>query len=158
MKPPAAPRKPPAVATLQTHLGYWLRYVSNQVSHAFSRKVEAHGVTVAEWVILRELHDGESMPSALADRLGLTRGAVSKLADRLAAKRLLSQRPRADDARSLTLALTARGRGLVPILAALADKNDSEFFGCLDAQVRRTVESAMRQLVQHHGLRGVPTD
>lgn len=146
------------VSSLETHLGYWLRYVSNQVSHAFSRKVQARGVTVAEWVVLRELYDHELRPSALADRLGLTRGAISKLADRLAAKRLVTQRPRAGDSRSITLALTADGRELVPVLAGLADENDEEFFGCLDARLRKTIESAMRQLVQRHGFRAGPTD
>ena len=47
--------KETAVSDLTAHLGYWLRYVSNHVSHAFARKVEARGVTVAEWVLLRQL-------------------------------------------------------------------------------------------------------
>ncbi|MGH8295365.1 MAG: MarR family winged helix-turn-helix transcriptional regulator [Steroidobacteraceae bacterium] len=139
------------VSSLETHLGYWLRYVSNQVSHAFSRKVQARGVTVAEWVVLRELYDNELTPSTLAYHLGLTRGAVSKLAERLAAKRLVAQRPRAGDARSLTLALTAEGREIVPVLAGLADENDEEFFGCLDMKLRKTIESAMRQLCSGTG-------
>ncbi|TBR26261.1 MAG: MarR family transcriptional regulator, partial [Reyranella sp.] len=72
---------------LETHLGYWLRFVSNHVSHSFSLKLQARGVTVAEWVVLRDLFDGDHVPpSALADRLGMTRGAISKLADRLIAK------------------------------------------------------------------------
>lgn len=158
MKCSTVQSKPRPLSALEAHLGYWLRYVSNQVSQAFSRKVQARGVTVAEWVVLRELYDGKCMPSVLAERLGLTRGAISKLADRLAAKRLISQRPRAGDARALTLELTVEGRELVPVLAALADENDEEFFGCLDAQLRRTIESAMRRLVQRHGLRGAPTD
>jgi hypothetical protein len=41
------------VSQLEAHLGYWLRAVSNHVSHAFKMKVETHGVTVAEWVVLR---------------------------------------------------------------------------------------------------------
>ncbi len=45
----------PDVSTLEAHLGYWLRYVSNHVSHAFALKVAAHGVSVAEWVVMREL-------------------------------------------------------------------------------------------------------
>lgn len=151
-------RKPRPISGLETHLGYWLRFVSNQVSHAFSRKVQARGVTVAEWVVLRELYDGDSMPSALAERLGLTRGAISKLADRLAAKRLVTQQPHPADARALMLELTREGRELVPALAALADENDEEFFGCLDAQTRSAIESAMRGLVQRHGLRRAPTD
>ena len=32
---------------LTSHLGYWLRHVSNHVSQAFARKVEQQGVTVA---------------------------------------------------------------------------------------------------------------
>ena len=48
------------LSPLESHLGYWLRYVSNHVSHAFALKVAARGVTVAEWVVLRELYDGEA--------------------------------------------------------------------------------------------------
>ena len=55
------------VSGLEDHLGYWLRYVSNQVSHAFSLKVAAREVTVAEWVTLRELYRQPAMaPSALS--------------------------------------------------------------------------------------------
>ena len=55
---------------MQDHLGYWLRYVSNQVSHSFSLKLAARDVTVAEWVVLRELYDTDAMaPSALAARV-----------------------------------------------------------------------------------------
>lgn len=158
MRDAAVQRKAQPVSSLDTHLGYWLRFVSNQVSHAFSRRVEARGVTVAEWVVLRELYDGGSMPSALADRLGMTRGAISKLADRLLAKHLITQQARAGDGRSQTLALTAAGRAIVPILAALADRNDEEFFGCLDRRVRATIETAMKDLVRRHSLRGAPTD
>ena len=93
----AANRK--SISGLETHLGYWLRYVSNQVSHAFALKVRDAGVTVAEWVVLRELYDAVSMPSALAGRLGLTRGAISKLADRLEAKGLIEREATAGDGR-----------------------------------------------------------
>ena len=81
-----------AASLLTSHMGYWLRYVSNHVSHAFARKLEGHDVTVAEWVVLRELFDGENIaPSRLAEKLGLTRGAISKLADRLIDKGLVAR-------------------------------------------------------------------
>ena len=76
--------QPPSISQLEDHLGYWLRFVSNHVSQAFTRKVENRGVTVAEWVLLRALFDtGEANPSQLADILGMTRGTVSKLVDQL---------------------------------------------------------------------------
>lgn len=150
--------KTKSVSALETHLGYWLRYVSNQVSHAFSRKVEERGVTVAEWVIMRELYDNEAIPSALAERLGMTRGAVSKLADRLAAKQLIVRKASAEDRRFQTLALTTEGRAIVPALATLADENDNEFFGHLDRATRETIETAMKEIVRREGLRTVPMD
>ena len=49
-------------------------------------------MTVAEWVLMRQLLDEEALaPSRLAERMGMTRGAVSKLADRLIAKSLLTR-------------------------------------------------------------------
>lgn len=147
------------VNELTSHLGYWLRFVSNHVSQAFARKVESRGVTVAEWVVLRELFGREAMPpSELAERLGMTRGAISKLVDRLAAKRLLSKAAGAgEDRRFLSVALTDKGKTLVPDLAAMADRNDAEFFGCLSAAERATLANLMRKLVRTHGLKEVPT-
>jgi DNA-binding MarR family transcriptional regulator len=147
------------VSGLEDHLGYWLRYVSNQVSHAFSRKVEARGVSVAEWVMLRELYGRESVaPSALAERLGMTRGGISKLVDRLEAKVLLTRTAGKDDRRYQELALTAAGDALVPELARLADDNDAEFFAHLAPQDRATLERIMRDIVRRRSFRHVPID
>ncbi len=149
----------PAIAPLEAHLGYWLRYVSNHVSYAFSRKLAARGVTVAEWVVLCELYQrDDTVPSELAARLGMTRGAISKLADRLAAKALARQTQSGADRRFQALALTPQGRALVPELAALADRNDAEFFGHLRPAERKAIEAALRGIVRRHALRTVPAD
>jgi DNA-binding MarR family transcriptional regulator len=150
---------PIRVSGLEDHLGYWLRYVSNQASHAFSLKLAARDVTVAEWVMLRELYERDTMvPSALADRLGMTRGAISKLTDRLVAKALVTRVPGRQDRRYQDLALTAAGRALVPQLSALADQNDAEFFGHLTPAERAAVERAMKDIVRKLGLREMPID
>lgn len=147
------------ISGLEDHLGYWLRYVSNQVSHAFSRKLAAREVTVAEWVMLRELYECDGMaPSALAGRLGMTRGAISKLVDRLVAKSLLTRVPGKPDRRYQDLTLTAAGRALVPELSALADRNDAEFFGHLKPADRATIERIMEDIVTKLGLRTLPVD
>ncbi|HEY4143133.1 MAG TPA: MarR family winged helix-turn-helix transcriptional regulator [Pseudolabrys sp.] len=148
----------PSVSALETHLGYWLRYVSNQVSQSFSRKVAEAGVSVAEWVILRELHDGDLAPSILAGKTGMTRGGISKIADKLIAKSLVTRTQSDEDLRYQALALTAKGRALVPKLAALADNNDEEFFGHLGAAERKTIEKVMREIVHRHGLTSVPVE
>ncbi|ESQ90564.1 MarR family transcriptional regulator [Asticcacaulis sp. AC460] len=147
------------ISPLTAHLGYWLRFVSNHVSHAFAKKVEAVGVTVAEWVVLRELlESGPMSPSALANHLGLTRGAVTKLADRLIAKGMIGRAFRIDDRRYQTLEIHQKGRDLVPQLAALADRNEAEFFGHMTDDERRILGRTLRDLVRHHNLKTIPTE
>lgn len=149
----------PTVSPLDAHAGYWLRFVSNHVSHAFGRKVAARGVTVAEWVVLRELFDmGGAAPSRLAERLGMTRGAITKLADRLIERAVVERRADPLDGRARILALTARGRALVPALAALADANDAEFFHSLTAQERRLLRRLLGRLVEQNKLTTVPIE
>jgi DNA-binding MarR family transcriptional regulator len=144
---------------LTAHLGYWLRYVSNHVSQAFARKVEAHGVTVAEWVLMRQLLQEEALaPSRLAERMGMTRGAVSKLADRLIAKSLIVRTADPQDGRAQTLALTRTGRSMVPKLASLADANDAEFFDHLSPKDRAALLRTLREIVERHGLKTLPIE
>ncbi len=148
-----------AVSALDTHLGYWLRVVSNHVSHGFKVKVEAHGVTVAEWVVLRALFTEDGIkPSRLAMTLGLSRGAVSKLVDRLVAKDLVSVHDDVRDSRAQVLGLRAAGRRLVPLLAALADQNDAEAFGHLDPAQHASLLTTLKGIVERLGVRGAAVD
>jgi DNA-binding MarR family transcriptional regulator len=148
-----------SISDLQAHLGYWLRYVSNHVSQAFARRLEDQDVTVAEWAVMRELYGVDCIaPSRLAGQLGLTRGAITKLADRLVAKGLAARTPHPGDARAQTLALTARGQTLVPKLAALADENDAEFFADLSVEERSMVERVLKDIVRIRGLKSIPVD
>lgn len=146
----------PDPSHLTAHLGYWLRYVSNHVSYGFARKLQGRDVTVAEWVLMRELYGEAAAPSRLADKLGMTRGAITKLADRLIAKALIERVANTDDLRGQTLALTETGRALVPDLASLADANDAAFFGHIEAAEREALIRLLQDIVKRHGLNAVP--
>lgn len=160
MKRSPSPTVP--VSELQVHLGYWLRFVSNHVSHAFAQKVTGQGVTVAEWVVLREmLRTGPANPSDLSDNLGLTRGAISKLIDRLVLKKLVKKvvkraTAQSADRRYQTVSLTAKGTKLVPTLAALADQNDREFFGHLTAAEESHMIKLLADVARRHEWKDVP--
>lgn len=145
------------LSDLTDHTGYWLRMVSNAVSQEFARKVTAEGVTVAEWAFLRAVYgeDGTS-PTALADRMGMTRGAISKLADRLVAKGLL--RRSATGGRGQSLTLTPEGQAKLPVLARLADENDAAHFGVLTAEERDALDRILRALAERRGLTKPPVD
>jgi DNA-binding MarR family transcriptional regulator len=146
------------VSRLASHTGFWLRLVSNHVSHSFARKLAGSGATVAEWVILREIFEaGKTSPGRLATSTGLTRGAVSKLVDRLLHKGLVTRTEADRDRRFQDVELTAAGRALVPHLGTLADRNDQEFFSRLSARERQALLAILRRLVALHELKGMPT-
>lgn len=144
---------------LSSHLGFWLRAVSNHVSHAFAAKLAGEGVTVAEWVMLRTLYGRDPMPpSRVAETMHMTRGAITRLAERLIAKRLVVRTADPRDGRAQTLSLTTEGVRLVPVLATLADRNDAEFFGSLSAGQRADLETLLRLMIERGGLSAMPTD
>jgi DNA-binding MarR family transcriptional regulator len=156
---PTPPPTTKSLSPLTAHIGYWLRLVSNHVSHQFRLKVEGHGVTVAEWVVLRELLDlGQVNPSQIADALGMTRGAISKLVERLVVKKLIHRSSSNADRRFQSISLTAAGRKLVPVLARLADRNDNEFFSHLSPEERKHLTESLQEIVRRHHLQVVPID
>lgn len=135
------------VSDLTEHTGFWLRMVSNHVSHSFASRLAEKDVTVAEWCLLRVLYDAEpTAPSKAADEMGMTRGAITKLAGRLIAKGLIVREASDSDGRAQTLALTERGNRLLPELAALADHNDAECFDCLTRSERETLRVILKKL------------
>jgi len=151
------PQRP--VSDLHSHIGFWLRFVSNHVSAEFRRRVEAAGVSVSEWVALRHLFDvAQAAPAELVASLGMTKGAVSKIVTRLLAKGLVETEAHATDLRAHRIRLTRTGRALVPRLAQLADENDAAFFGPLTPSARDELVRSMKELVRFHQLRHVPTD
>ncbi|MDN2579685.1 MarR family transcriptional regulator [Aquibium sp. ELW1220] len=146
-------------ASLTAHTGYWLRMVSNEVSQEFARKVAEEGVTVAEWSFMRSLYDVDAMaPSALAAKMGLSKGAISKLADRLIDKTLVARAENDEDRRGHSLSLTSAGRGKVPALAALADKNDAEYFDVLTTDEHATLLALLKALADRRGLKTIPVN
>lgn len=150
---------PSNVPELTAHLGYWLRHVSNHVSHAFARKLAAKDVTVAEWAVMRVLYGRDpTPPSQLAEEMGLTRGAISKLADRLVDKALIAREPSPVDGRAHTLKLTKKGTGFVPELAALADQNEAECFAKMPDDDRLTLERILKEAVCRLGITATPIE
>lgn len=147
------------VPDLESHVGFWLRRVSNAVSGAFSRALQEQQTSVAEWVLLRELHSrGEAAPAELAEALGLTRGAVSKIVDKLEAKRWVRAEANHSDGRFRMLTVTPSGRRNLPVLAELADRNEARFFDCLTDKEREVLLQLLVKLAQQNQIHDVPTE
>lgn len=149
----------PDISTLDAHLGFWLRFVSNQVSGQFEARLAAHGMSVSEWVALRVLYGRSDVTHArLIETLGMTKGAASKIMSRLEAKGLAKRSPAGDRLREQVLQLTEAGERLTPVLAALADENDAAFFGHLPEAQRQDLMTLMQSLVAYHRLQNVPLE
>jgi DNA-binding MarR family transcriptional regulator len=109
--------------------------------------------------LLRELYErGEAAPKEMAEALAMTRGAVSKIVDKLEAKGWISIRSTPLDGRVQVLSLTRRGRRVVPVMARIADQNDQRFFGCLTANERDVLGKLLVKLAECHHIQGVPVD
>ena len=133
--------------------------VSNAVSQEFARVLAGQGVTVAEWAMLRALYGIEAVaPTVLARKMGMTRGAISKLADRLLEKGLIERAGNPDDKRGHRLSLSAKGLSKVPLLASMADRNDTMFFAVLNVEEQDALRDLLRALIDRHGLPAMPVD
>ncbi len=146
------------VSALESHLGFWLRFVSNQVSGCFESQLATYGISVTEWVAMRALYRRLDVTHAeLIDALGMTKGAASKTISKLEFKGLAKRNQAKDSLREQVLCLTEEGNQLVPKLAALADENDARFFGHLSYSQRQSLMVLFKKLVVHHQLKQVPT-
>ncbi len=154
----AAPSKPDS-STLEAHLGYWLRRVSNHVSVAFAKALQERQVSVAEWVVLSQINERpETRPAELANTIGLTRGAISKILDKLTEKKWITRKTLEADNRGQLLFLTQQGRRILPELKAIADRNDQLCFQGLDAREQATLGLLLRKLTASNDLRDVPIE
>jgi DNA-binding MarR family transcriptional regulator len=152
-------RSEPFAPKLEGHLGYWLRRVSNAVSGSFSRALGEKRTSVAEWVLLRELYDREqTSPGELADSLGLTGGAISKIVDKLDAKGWVQTDTKEGDSRFRLLSITRAGRRSLPVLAEIADANDARYFDCLNAKEKSVLRKLLIKLVDQNSINNVPTE
>ncbi len=147
----------PSAPKLERHLGYWLRRVSNHVSGEFARKLQTRRVSVAEWVVLCHVRERPGItPGELAEALALTRGAVSKVIDKLEAKRWITGSTKPEDNRVRMFSLTRRGSRVLPELTELADRNDQTFFTVLEADERATLQRLLSKLVERHNIGAIP--
>lgn len=100
----------------------------------------------------------ESTPGELAEALTMTRGAISKIVDKLETKGWIASRVKPEDNRVLLLSLTRRGCRVLPELAEIADRNDEEFFGCLGSGENATLRRLVGNLADFHQIRDVPIE
>jgi DNA-binding MarR family transcriptional regulator len=139
------------VSNFEYHIGYWLRCLSNFVSHTFAEKLAKEDISVPQWVVLRTLYDHDNVTlNEAAALVGVDKSSLSRMIERLVQRKLVD-RSEGVDRRSLGLSLTPAARKLVPRLAKLADQNDEEFFQTLSSKQREEFLGTIKQLLEANG-------
>ncbi len=142
----------------ELHIGYWMRRVSAHVQGASARALQKRHVSVAEWVVLCLILDKPGItPGGLAESLTMTRGAVSKIIDKLEAKKWVARSQKPGDGRVQLLFVTQRGSRVIPQLAKILDQHERKIFGSLEAKERAALRRLLKKLAEIHNVKKLPS-
>lgn len=145
--------------TLESHIGYWLRFVSNHVSLSFAKRLAEYGVGVGEWVVLNLLQEHKSLsPAEIAKLVGMTRGAASKLLDKLFCKGLISREESAEDRRFQKISIAEEGKKLLPQLIKEAELNEQQFFGDLSNEKKKLLKNILKDIISNKKCNKIPIE
>src|SRR6266487_2244012 len=87
--------------------------------------------------------DGANTVTQLADRLGITTQAVSKICGVLYTERLIDREPHADDGRSRRLALTREGRRVRDLMEGAGDEAERRWADVVGKETLETVRAVL---------------
>jgi DNA-binding MarR family transcriptional regulator len=143
---------PETVDTTSIHqsVGYWVGLLSRTMEAEFSRRLAPHGLTRMSYAVLGAMvFDAKTTPSGIADFLGLDRGAVTRLLDKLEAQDLILRERGEDDRRSVSIEVTAIGKKLARQLQAHSRAVNAQFTAVLGRdETERFIELVKLMLTQ----------
>ena len=113
-------------------------------------EAEREGLSVAQFGLLFsfvELGRGDVLPvGALAEAAGIAQPTATRMLDGLERQGVIERRPSTEDRRSVSVALTARGRRLLNRKRKLVEEKRRAVFESLDADDRESAARLLRAL------------
>jgi MarR family transcriptional regulator, transcriptional regulator for hemolysin len=95
---------------LHKRLGYRVSKLSRIMQSRLERMIADQGLTRLMWCVLTGVgEEGVTTPSELADYVGITRPAISRLLRDMEAKGMLARNGGCEDGRAITISLTDHG-------------------------------------------------
>jgi DNA-binding MarR family transcriptional regulator/uncharacterized protein YbcV (DUF1398 family) len=136
-----------AYNNLKQHIGYWFNRIRMEVHQSFEARLDRYNITVAQWCILVALSDNQATSvGELADYIEVDKASISRVVERLVALELITHIP-GKDRRSGFIALTEKGKKLVPKLLREAELNEKQFFGNLTDSELQQLQHIFRKIV-----------
>ena len=117
---------------LKRNLGYLLNRCGALMAQRFERELAPYGITLAQWgALLAVDRTGSASPSDVAERVGIDRGAATRLIARMEHKNLLERAADTSDKRAVVLRLTDDARRLMPTLMARSQQVNADALAAL---------------------------
>lgn len=123
--------------------------VARDAYAAVQSNLARDGLTDAKWALLMQLHtapEGRLLPSALAARLLVTKGAISGLLRGAERAGLVRRLPHPTDRRKYYVALARRGRGMVARILPGHSRRIAAYMAVLSRPERQALTLALGKL------------
>lgn len=129
-------------------LGRLLLRVARELRTLFDRNLETLGITAQQAGLLYRCSLSRELTPKQLTRLLITDNAsVTRLADRLEAKGLLTRRTSSSDRRSVTLHITPSGRALLPRIRRLAEAEKQRIFDGLSPSDQERLRALLERIL-----------
>lgn len=123
-----------------TSVGYLLNRLRTELLSAIDRELDPFDVTSAQYIIMSQLaYNMAESASGLCKGIAYDPGAMTRMIDRLEAKRLIRRARSPEDRRAVKLELTDEGKALFP-------KMRTKVIAVLNHFLRDFTKSEARQL------------
>jgi len=132
---------------LNDYLPYLLNRAGARIATAFSEEVRPLGATLQIWRVLAALReqDGRRMGD-LSETTSIDVSTLTRLVDGMEKKGLVARRRAEQDARVVTLHVTAAGRRLIGRILPIAQRYERVALAGFDEREAATLKAALRQL------------
>jgi MarR family transcriptional regulator, organic hydroperoxide resistance regulator len=102
-----------------------------QIRARIDRTLQRSGLRLGQYQVLRLLWDEDELtPREIADRLGVEMPTVTRTVQRMVRDALVERRKHPEDARSVFICLSARGRELrTPLVALIGEETEQVLLG-----------------------------
>jgi len=139
------------MADFQLHqrLGYKVSRLSRIMQSRLERLIAEQGLTRLMWCVLTGIGDeGVSTPSELADYIGITRPATSRLLRDMEAKGMVSRHGSDADGRGKTVSITPLGQKLLEAARPSVEAVNQHFTSKIEPDELARIMSALERLAE----------
>jgi DNA-binding MarR family transcriptional regulator len=137
-----------AANAIDDNLGYLINRAARLMAQMFSRRLQRHGVALAQWAILLFLYarDGQTQRE-LSRVVAIEPPTVARTIDRMVRDGLVRREPHPYDGRATRILLTPHARALREELAAESMAGNELAARVLSAEELETLKTLLRRVI-----------